>query len=127
MQIQHTRKSYPYQPSNNSVTQEVSRRAGFNDPRMTDRADWIVEKYDVKNADDYPEAVRKHNTKGLALMGGFVGGLSAFMLGGMAYVCGLGTPFKYVSFAGAAVAGFTGAALERGFEHRSYDKLPGFE
>jgi hypothetical protein len=106
----------------NSVSQEVSNRAGFTDPKLKDRVDWIVDKYDVKSADDYPAAVRRHNSKGLALIGGFVGGLSAFMLSGAAFVAGIGAPYtKFIAFGGAAVAGLTGAMLERGFEHKSFN------
>ncbi len=104
------------------VTDEVIRRAGFTDQKHKDRVEWIVEKYDVQNADDYPAAVQRHNKKGLALMGGLVGGLSAFMVGGAAYMLGVGAPYtKYIALAGAAVTGLTAAALERGYEHKSYE------
>lgn len=126
MLIQSSQRNYaPQRP--NPVTQEVVRRAGFTDQQHMDRVDWIVDKYHVQSADDYPAAVRRHNSKGLALMGGFVGGISAFMLGGAAYMMGIGAPYtKYIALAGAATMGFTGASLERGYEHKSFGKIPGF-
>ena len=64
MLIQSSQRNYtPQRP--NPVTQEVVRRAGFTDQQHMDRVEWIVDKYHVQSADDYPAAVRRHNSKAL--------------------------------------------------------------
>lgn len=120
--------SYSHRPQAlNPVTREVSKRAGVSNQKFLDRVDWIVDKYNVQNADDYPAAVQSHNKRGLLLMGGLLAGIGTAAICGTGYLTGLtGKWSLWATAGGAALTGYTSSALERNYEHKSFGKVPFF-
>ncbi len=114
-----------YKQRKNPVTQQILSQAGVSGPQIEARVDWIVDKYQIEKPEDYLPTVRAHNRRGNMLAGGFALGVTALAVCATGYLSGMMGSWALAGVgAGAAVAGYTGRALERNHEHKSFGALP---